>query len=179
MAKYSEEMVKTAAAWVEKNGLFPQPCGASVKSFCEAMDIDDATYRRWLENADFADALTRARDLFREQTVREVENALVKAAKGYTVEEFRDEKKATKVTEYDAKTGKKIREYTGDIKPVKSTRVTYTVKPDIDAAKFVLTNMEPERWKQKQEVKAEVDGKCSILLMPKDEIEGIGELARK
>ncbi len=150
--KLNATKITEAGAWVEKNGLFPQPCGASLRQFCEAMGIDDATYRRWLKKADFADALTRARERFRITTVRDVENALVKAARGVDFTKVKEEAKAEKVVEFDPKTGKKIRETTGQLKTVKATRETYYYPPNVEAAKFVLTNMAPDDWKLKQEV---------------------------
>jgi hypothetical protein len=115
------------------------------------MGINDATYRRWQNNADFADALTRARELFRINTVREVENALVKAARGVDFTRIKEEAKAEVVKEYDPKTGKKVKEYTGELKTVKATRETVYFPPNVEAAKFVLTNLAGDAWKIKQE----------------------------
>lgn len=150
--KYSKAKIQEAVAWVQQNGLYPQRCGASVKMFCDAMGIDDRTYRRWMENADFADALTHARDVFQQTTVREVSNALVKAAKGVDFTKEKQEFRAQVIKEYDPVTGKKVKEYTGE-KPVqvKAFRETFYYPPDVNAAKFVLTNMDPEGWKNKQE----------------------------
>lgn len=148
--KLNADKIKEAAAWVEKNGLHPQPCGATLRQFWEAMGIDQRTYYRWLKIADFADALTHAREAFRVNTVREVENALVKAARGVDFVHIREEKKAQKVKEYDEK-GRKIREYDGDPIVVKSMRETVYYPPDVKAAQFVLTNLAGEDWKQKQE----------------------------
>ena len=149
--KLNAEKIQEAAAWVERNGLHPQPCGATLRDFCKAMGINDATYRRWLNNAEFADALTRARELFRITTVREVENALVKAARGVDFTRIKEEAKAEKVVEYDPKTGKKVKEYTGELKTVKATRETVYFPPNVEAAKFVLTNLAGDAWKIKQE----------------------------
>ena len=149
--KLNAEKIQEAAAWVERNGLHPQPCGATLRDFCKAMGINDATYRRWLNNAEFADALTRARELFRINTVREVENALVKAARGVDFTRIKEEAKAEKVVEYDPKTGKKVKEYTGELKTVKATRETVYFPPNVEAAKFVLTNLAGDAWKIKQE----------------------------
>lgn len=167
--KLTEELIQKAEVWVEQNGLYPQPCGASVKMFCETLGISWDTYKVWCGNSDFSGAITRARKLFHEQTVRKVENALIKAATGYTFEEFHDEKKASKVVEYDPKTGKKVREYMGDVKLVKSTRTMVNVQPNIDAAKFVLTNMAGNDWKQKQEVKTNVEFIRPIVVRSEDE----------
>lgn len=150
--KLSKAKIQECAEWVEKNGLYPQACGAAVKQFCEAMGIKDTTYRRWLENVDFVDALTRAREVFRQTSVREVSNALIKAAKGVDFVKEKQEYRAQVIKEYDPKTGKKVKEYLGE-KPVqvKAMRETYYYPPDVNAAKFVLTNMDPESWKNKQE----------------------------
>ena len=148
--KLNADKIKEAAAWVEKNGLHPQPCGATIRSFCEAMGISDETWRRWQKNVAFVDAIQRARDAFRVNTVREVENALVKAARGVDFVHIREEKKSQKIKEYDEK-GRKVREYDGDPIVVKSMRETVYYPPDVKAAQFVLTNLAGEDWKQKQE----------------------------
>ena len=80
--KLNASKIAEAEAWVEKNGLYPQACGATVKQFCQAMGISKKTYERWQANDAFVSALSRARELFRVTTIRDVENALVKAAKG-------------------------------------------------------------------------------------------------
>ena len=148
--KYNTAKIAECVAWVEKNGLHPQPCGAMVKEFCEAMGISFETYSKWCKKTEFAEALTRARETFRVQTVREVENALVKAARGVDFVHIREEKKAQKVKEYDEK-GRKVREYEGDPIIVKSMRETVYFPPDVKAAQFVLTNLAGDDWKQKQE----------------------------
>lgn len=172
--KMNAAKIAEAEAWVERNGLHPQPCGATLRDFCKAMGINDATYRRWQNNADFADALTRARELFRINTVREVENALVKAARGVDFTRIKEEAKAEVVKEYDPKTGKKVKEYTGELKTVKATRETMYYPPDIKAAIFVLTNMAPDTWKQKQETTLQGNGgPIAITLADNAAMEGL------
>ena len=149
--KLNAEKIQEAAAWVERNGLHPQPCGASIRDFCKAMGIATRTYERWQDNVAFVAALTRARELFRINTVREVENALVKAARGVDFTRIKEEAKAEVVKEYDPKTGKKVKEYTGELKTVKATRETVYYPPNVEAAKFVLTNLAGDAWKIKQE----------------------------
>ena len=41
--------IAEAEAWVERNGLHPQPCGATIREFCKAMGISDENFRRWQE----------------------------------------------------------------------------------------------------------------------------------
>ena len=111
--KLNAAKIEEAAAWVERNGLHPQACGATIKDFCKAMGINQATYHRWEKIASFAAALTRAREIFRITTVREVENALVKAARGVDFTREKTEAKAEKVVEYDPQTGKKVKSIWG------------------------------------------------------------------
>ena len=149
--KLNEEKIAECVAWVEQNGLYPQACGASIKDFCAAMGIDQSTYHRWEGNESFASAISRAREIFKKNTIRAVENALVKAAVGVDFTKVQEEAKAEVIKEYDPKTGKKVREYTGEIKTVKAKKETMYYPPNVEAAKFVLTNMAAEDWKAKQE----------------------------
>lgn len=172
--KLNATKITEAAAWVERNGLHPQPCGASIKDFCAAMGISFNTYQRWQENDNFVNALTRARKVFRTTTIRDVENALIKAAKGVDFTKEKTEAKAEKVVEYDPKTGKKVKEYMGDAKVVKATRETMYYPPDIKAAIFVLTNMAPDTWKQKQETTLQGNGgPIAITLADNAAMEGL------
>jgi len=148
--KYCKAKIQECVEWVEQNGLYPQRCGASVKQFCEAMGIGFDTYQRWSQNANFASAISRAREVFQQRTVQDVSNALVKAAKGYEFVKTKTEGKPQVVTEYDPQTGKKVKSYQTDkIVPVRSTREVIYVEPNVHAATFLLTNMDPDNWKNK------------------------------
>lgn len=152
--KLNAAKIQECAAWVELNGLHPQPCGAKIKVFCEAMGISDETWRRWQRNVAFVDAISRARDLFATQTVREVENALVRAAKGIDFEKTRQEMRTAKVVveDLDPATGKVIRRTTTtEMRPYKAAKERVYYPPDVRAAQFVLTNLAPEVWKNRQE----------------------------
>lgn len=140
--KYNAAKIAECVAWVEKNGLHPQRCGATLRKFQEAMGIDDATYRRWMQKAEFADALQRAREVFTATTVEEVSNAVAQAARG---------------AEYSIVTEERRRDSEGNLVTIKATRKTFHEKPDMEAAKFLLTNMAGEDWRLKQEqtIKAE------------------------
>lgn len=147
--KLNAAKIAEAESWVEQNGLHPQACGATIRMFCEAMGIKERTYYRWQANDAFVSALTRAREKFKVTTVRDVENALVKAAKGVDFVHIREEKRAQKVKEYDEK-GRKVKEYDGAPVIVKSFRESIYYPPNVQAAQFVLTNMAGDKWKQKQ-----------------------------
>lgn len=147
MAKFTEEKVRECAKWVEKNGLYPQHCGAPVKDFCSAMHIDFKTYKEWCKKSTFSDAIENARAIFKSDSVVEVTNALKKKALGFTYTEESQEAGRPKITEYDPKTGKKVKEYYGELQTLKAVRKTVTVAPDTAAGIFLLTNIEPDRWK--------------------------------
>lgn len=135
--KLNAQKIADVEAWIEKNGLYPQPCGASIADFCKAMDISFNSYQRWQSNENFANALMRAREKFRITTVRDVENALVRAALGADYSVINEERRV------NAKTGR--------LETVKATKKTFYKEPNVEAAKFVLTNMSPDSWKLKQE----------------------------
>lgn len=156
--KLSAAKIRECAAWVEINGLYPQRCGASIRQFCDAMGIAFITYQRWQANENFVTAITHAREVFQQNTVHEVVNALVKAARGVDFVKKKDEGRPQVVKEYDPTTGKKIKEYTTEkIVTVKSLRETVYYPPDVNAAKFLLTNMDPENWKNKQDATTDLN----------------------
>lgn len=156
--KLNAKKIRECAEWVEKNGLYPQRCGASIKQFCEAQDITFKTYQAWCENPNFSNALTRAREVFKQTTVHEVVNALVKAAKGVDFTKTKEEGRAQVVKEYDPKTGKKVKEYTTEkLVTVKATRESYYYPPDVNAAKFLLTNLDPDNWRNKQDTTSDLN----------------------
>ena len=155
--KLSAAKIKEMAAWVEVNGLYPQPCGASVTEFCKAMDITRETFRKWQKREDLADALAKARETFRSATIVQVVNKMKQRALGYN-EQLEDKHyKGQLITEYDPKTGRKTKEYlTG--KAVLEKQVTRTVHhpPDVAAGIFLLTNLDPENWKNRRDEKTDI-----------------------
>lgn len=155
--KLNAAKIKECADWVEKHGLHPQACGASIGDFCKAMGIAERTAYLWLKNAEFADAIAQARDKYAATVVRDVENALVKAALGLDAEVTKEKAKAFDdvVREYDPVTGNLIREHkTKKLVTIEATRERRYFPPSVEAAKFVLSNLNGERWKIKQDVNA-------------------------
>lgn len=141
--KYNAAKIAECVAWVEKNGLHPQRCGATIEKFCAAMGINKVTYFRWLEKDTFATAIQRARETFTATIVEEVSNAVARAARGAEYSIVQEVKQMNKTT--------------GKLETVKATRKTFYKEPDMEAAKFLLTNMAGEDWRLKQEqtIKAE------------------------
>ena len=141
--KYNAAKIAECVAWVEKNGLYPQRCGATIEKFCAAMGINKVTYFRWLNKDTFATALQRARETFTATAVEDVENALARAARGAEFAIVVEKRKLNKTT--------------GKLETVEATRKTFYEKPDVDAVKFFLTNIKGDDWRLKQEqtIKAE------------------------
>lgn len=153
--KLTPAKIKECAAWVEKHGLHPQPCGASVGDFCKAMGIDPRTYNRWSKIPEMSETLNAARDKYAAKIVFDVENALVKAALGLDAEETREKAKAVDdvIREYDPATGNLVREHkTKKLVTMEATRTRRYYPPDVKAAQFILTNMAAGTWRQKQDL---------------------------
>lgn len=134
--KYNAAKIAECVAWVEKNGLYPQRCGATMTKFYQAMGIDEKTWRNWSKKSEFSEAIQHAREVFTATTVEEVSNAVARAARG---------------AEYSIVTEEKRRDKDGNLVTVKATRKTFHEAPDMEAAKFLLTNMAGEDWRLKQE----------------------------
>ena len=131
--KYSEEMVKRCAEWVSEYGLI-ECGGASLISYCAAMAIDTETHRRWLNKAEYAEAIKNARQEFRDRLEKNIVTSMAQAATGYDYNES--------TTEYVNIDGTKV------IK--KQTVTKKRVQANVAAGIFLLTNIAPERWKNKQ-----------------------------
>ena len=152
MAKFDKKKIAQCVEWVEQNGLYPQRCGAPLKDFCKAMGITLQTYHNWLKFEEFSEAIAHARDVFAEQTTVEVVNALKKKALGCEYVEKRVKKAPRKIVTFDPKTGRKIAEEQGELIVVEQSADTVLIMPDTQAAIFLLTNLDPEHWKNLSKV---------------------------
>ena len=134
MAKYNKDMVQACADWVRKNGLIDFG-GATLTDFCKAMGIEDQTYYRWLAKVEFVEAIKKAKSAFRSTLENDIVKSLANSAKGYEYEQY--------TTEYTDVNGKpKIK---------KQVKKNIRVEPNVGAAIFLLTNIAPDRWKNKQD----------------------------
>ena len=132
--KYSKEKIKQCYDWVVENGL-QEYGGASMKDFCEAMDIDDMTYYSWMQKSEFSEAIKNAKDVFRSTLEVKVVNSLAKVAQGYEWTE----------------TSTDLRPDSEGRPTVRGQRkVNRHVPPNVGAAIFLLTNLNGEEWKNKQ-----------------------------
>ena len=136
MAKYSQEMVQRCADWVRENGLIDDG-GAKLGDFCKAIGIDDMTYYAWMKRAEFSGAIKKAKEGFRDNLKVDLVKSLANCAKGYEY---------TKTKE----------EYDGNKRLLRKTEEKVKVAPNVGAAIFLLTNIDPERWKNRQESKTDI-----------------------
>ena len=141
MAKLNTDKIRECADWVRENGLMEYG-GARLKDFCAQLGIDDKTYYRWMKNADFSDSIKKAKEHFKNNLEYELVISLSRSAKGYEYEQI--------TTEWMDVNGKpKIK---------KQVKKNIHVEPNIGANIFLLTNIAPERWKNRQDSKIEHSG---------------------
>lgn len=127
-------MVQACADWVRKNGLIDFG-GATLTDFCKAMGIEDQTYYRWLDKVEFVEAIKKAKEAFRSTLENDIVKSLANSAKGYEYEQY--------TTEYT--------DVNGEPKIKKQVKKNIRVEPNVGAAIFLLTNIAPDRWKNKQD----------------------------
>lgn len=130
--------------------------GFSQKEAYEKAGVSQTQFYKWMaENTEFADMVHKAQDDYRSSRadIEAVERALVESAKGYEVEDVKTEY----ISRQDPATGKYV--------PVisKQVRTAKKVAPNVEAAKFLLTNRDPDRWKNRVEQHNTGDGLNGII----------------
>lgn len=135
MAKYNQKLVKEMSDWVSENGLIDYG-GARLMTFLRRFGIDQRTYYRWMKETEFAEAIKKAKEDFKTNLETDIVLSLANAAKGYRFEQV-------------------TREYK-DSKEFKRTVKIVNVEPNVGAAIFLLTNLAPNKWRNKQRNEIEV-----------------------
>ena len=99
------------------------------------MGFHHDTYFEWMRKAEFSEAVTNAKEVFRSSLEKRIVNSLANSALGYEVDEVK--------SEYvnDLLTGKP--------KLKKQQRTKKHIQPNTGAAIFLLTNIAPDKWKNK------------------------------
>lgn len=116
--------------------------GDTQKAAAEKAGISKETFHAWMkEKSDFSDAVQRAKDVARINSVAAVERSLMRLALGEEYEEVR--------TEYESKLNPATGKYEPTIK--KQVRTKKILIPQTDAIKFFLTNKASEQWRNRQE----------------------------
>ena len=153
MGKYNKQMVQACADWVRENGLIDFG-GATLTDFCKAMNIDNMSYYRWLSKSEFAEAIKKAKEMFRENLEKDIVKSLANAARGYEYDQV--------TTEYTDVNGKpRIK---------KQVKKNVRVEPNVGAAIFLLTNLAPERWKNRQQQEVKVSDVKPMTMQEAEEL---------
>lgn len=153
MAKYNKDMVQACADWVRENGLIDYG-GATLRDFCRAMGIDDMSYYNWMKRSEFSEAIKKAKEAFRESLEKDIVQSLANAAKGYEYDQV--------TTEYTDVNGKpRIK---------KQVKKNVRVEPNVGAAIFLLTNLAPERWKNRQQQEVKVSDVKPMTMQEAEEL---------
>lgn len=135
MAKFNATKIEECEAWITTHGLIDYG-GAMLKEYCKEMGIDEKTHRLWMNKPQYKEAVIRAKDIFKHNLTHDLAVSLALAAKGYDKEEIEQEFKP------DPKTGNPI--------PVKMKKKKIHVQANIGAAIFLLTNLAPDQYQNKQ-----------------------------
>lgn len=148
--KKSASLFQRAEEWISRHGLIEYG-GAQLQDFCKELGINDKTYRRWLNEEDgFKKAIEKGREVFRLNLAHDLHETLAKVAKGSEHEET--------TTEY--RPNPKNPDKPTITKMVKKKIV---IQPNVGAAIFLLTNLDPEHYQNRQ--------KSDITLKPSGEKE--------
>lgn len=127
--KYTSETPGIVGTWVRENG-FVDCGGASRKDLCFYLKITLKTLERWLKKPEFLEAVEEAKRDFRATVEKKIVQSLARAAMGYEYKQV-SEKTVMGVT-------------------VEVTKKNMHVAPNVGAGIFLLTNIAPERWKNRQ-----------------------------
>lgn len=144
--KRTAELTDDILEWVRENGLKDKG-GATIASLCRHFGIAEMTFGRWMRRKDFAEAINSAKQHFADNLERDLVASLAKSAKGYSY--------VKRKTEYTSdKNGSPV------IK--KQTTEDVDVPPNVGAAIFLLTNIAPDRWQNKIQQQADINGSLAL-----------------
>ena len=151
--KWGVQVVQRTEEWISENGLMEYG-GARLLDFLKAIDINSRCYYRWLnEKPEFAAAIERGKAELKARLNADIAASLAMAAKGYEREETEKEFKPN-----PKDPNKAIQ--------TKFKKKTVYYQPNVGAAIFLLTNLDPEHYQNKQNgefiLKNKDDKKMSI-----------------
>lgn len=140
MTKYCGRKVKECEEWIAEHGLMDYG-GAQLKQYVKAMGIDDTTHRKWQKiYPEYVEAIENGMAIFKSSHTQKLFNTLMEAALGgeHTTEEENSEFRP------DANGNPQIH------RMLRHKRKSYQ-KPDTVAAIFLMCNLDPEHWRQRQD----------------------------
>lgn len=133
--KYTNKLRDEIAAWISEHGLVEYH-GAKLREFCEQFAIDSQTHYRWLESrTDYKDAVEKAKQIFKDLQSDVLVTSLFEAAKGGYHESVD--------TDY-------VPDETGKPQIKLQRKKKIFAAPNVGAAIFLLTNIDPDHYKQRQ-----------------------------
>jgi hypothetical protein len=162
--KYNESKIQECADWVKVHGLMEHG-GATLVAFCKAMDISQETYFAWMKKTEFSESIKKAKEMFRQSLEERVVNSMVQAATGYEYNETS--------TEYVNRDGERV---------IKKQSVTSKrVQANVAAGIFLLTNIAPERWKNKQNTEhtGQIDTGITFVVENEEQVDKLKRLAER
>lgn len=136
MSKYNKQTVEAICGFIRD--------GDSQKLACKKVGIGDSTFHDWIKaKPEFSECIKKAKEEFQATITGKLEATLWKRAMGYEVTETE--------TEYvsDVDGNPKIKSQKSKVKHI---------QPDTGALIFALTNVSPDKWKNRQRVET-VDAK--------------------
>lgn len=161
MAKYSKKMVAKIVGLLKSDTY-------TIAEICRQVGISTQTYHEWVNTReDFALAVEEAREELMQSMVIEAKKSLRKKIQGYDVTETKVVTVPSNQKTQDGKEKPRIKEQTTTKKHI---------QPDTAAIIFMLTNGDPEHWRNRQST--EVTGKDGQDLFAKrtdDELAAIIE----
>lgn len=151
MIKFTAQVRADILAWIEEHGIFPQPKGRPIRELCEHFGIDEKTWWRWRNKIPgLPEDIAHAQSVFASTLESTAVDKLIERAIGAEQVTEKTTMEAQVVEEFDP-TGKLIKRYKTDKGVIKSKVVIKTVTPpDVSALQYLLNNIAPERWKNKQ-----------------------------
>lgn len=142
--------------------------GCTYADSCRYAGISIETFCKWRKQfIQFSEAVKKAESEFRAKIQRELETSLWKRAKGFEWEEVKQEM---------------ARDEYGNPVPVKQTITKKFTPPDTGALIFALTNLAPEKWRNRQfaeTVGKDPSGDADIGKLTDEELEQYQGLLRK
>lgn len=135
MAKYNKEKIAECEAWIEEHGLIDYG-GAKLKDYVKEVSIDQKTHRLWMEGKpEYKEAVLRAKQTFKNNLTHDLAASLAEVAKGYEREEVEQEYR-------QGPDGNPI--------PYRMKKVKKYYPPNLGAAIFLITNLDPEHYVNRQ-----------------------------
>ena len=139
--------------------------GCTDKEAFTSCGIGRETFYGWIrEHVEFSDAVKEARREALENRVAKLEASLYKRATGYSIKEKRSELAA------NPEGGAPI--------IVKQTIIEKDIAPDTGALIFALTNLSPDKWKNKMntEHSGEIDTGMTFIVQNEEQMERIKQI---